>query len=176
MMTLYLLSEPNLEFSFVKQTELAQGVFKILLFVDKVNFVEAVMKQKKRYRLKPNIKEEVAKSLIGRETALHSYLFRSVPENIVPLLFANPGEFTYIKSKEFFIPVKVTVFCKPNFSRVDIKLAQSNKKVAIERVLGAMKLYENDKLCSNTDWSQTRNVLYCEGKCLFHDFDSSVHM
>ena len=174
-MMLFLLNGSTVsEFSFVKRKELAQGVFRILLRLDAVNSVDAVMKQKRRYRLNANVKNTVETSVIGKETMLHSYLHQLVPEHIVPLIFSNVGQFTYVKSNKFLTPVKITVFCQKDSLRSNVKLAQCGIRDAIATVFDALKLYDENRLCDNTDWLQVRNILFVNGKCLFYDFDSCI--
>jgi len=164
-------------YGFVKGKPLTEKVCRIRLQLSGTKTVEAVLKRKENFfaSLDNDLPEKLlSESTIFRETELHCFLQKQLPGFIVPLVFQKPGQFAYILSGKKVVPVKITVFCAADVDRAELKMGRKKQLEAEAQVEDVLDIYFNGASQPNSDWSQARNIIYSQGKCLYHDFDLSV--
>lgn len=118
-------------------------------------------------------------STMFREHALHAILQATAPENIVPLVFPDSKQFTFIDKGTVVVPLKVTYYVERerHAPRDLVKQAEAERSGVENKIQKALNDYyrsATDERARDEDWRNERNRLYHAGHYLFFDFDQSV--
>lgn len=175
-------------YGFTLGTSLGDGVTTAALHLtSKGTPIVAVFKQTKAFRHKgtPESALQTVMSLVAKqhscaflEHQLHSFLFREVPDAIVPLVFPLANQFAYLDRGKTVVPLKVTHYyaIERQPQRAHVKQANETRKDVERRIEAAIRSYysKGDERTRDQDWKNNRNAIYSDGRYLFHDFDKSI--